>query len=147
MKQRERGSTMVETMLVMLLSLSVILGIVEFGRAIFTYHAVSNAARLATRYAIVHGANCIPNGCTATQNSIQTFVRDATPGVVRNRLNVLTPTWNGTALNPNQSCGPGANENRGCTVIITVQYPFRFVVPFIGPNFTMSSTSEMVIAN
>jgi Flp pilus assembly protein TadG len=147
MKQRERGSTMVETMLVMLLSLTVIIGIVEFGRALFTYHAVANAARLATRYAIVHGANCIPSGCTANESSIQTYVRDSTPGVVRNKLSVLQPSWTGTALDPNKSCGAGANENRGCTVIITVQYPFTFMLPYIGPNFTMSSTSQMVIAN
>jgi Flp pilus assembly protein TadG len=138
---------MIEMTLVLLLVMSMLIGIMEFGRALFTYHAVSNAARLATRYAIVHGANCLGSGCTANQGNIQTYVRSSTPGLVSNNLNVLEPTWTGAALDPSKSCGSGANENTGCTVTITVQYPFNFILPYLGPGFTISSTSQMVVAN
>jgi Flp pilus assembly protein TadG len=142
----ERGSTMVETAIVILLALTLIFGIVEFGRAIFAYHAVSNIARMATRYAIVHGANCIPGGCTASPGSVQQFARSQAVGLKQNRLTTPTVTWTGTALD-GSACGDGANEKPGCTVTITVQYPFDFVLPYLGPQLNMSSTSQMVVAN
>jgi Flp pilus assembly protein TadG len=146
MRNAERGATMVETSIVMLLALTVIFGIMDFGRALFAYHAVSNGARIGTRYAIVHGANCIPSGCTASQSTIQTYVRNSTPGLNLSNLTV-TATWGGTALDTSQSCGTAANENPGCTVTVTVSYPFTFVFSSIGPTLTMSSTSKMVVSN
>jgi Flp pilus assembly protein TadG len=138
---------MVETAIVVLLALTVLFAIMEFGRALFTYHAISNAARLGTRYAIVHGANCIPNGCTASLGTIQQYLRDSTPGIKPSQLRVTTATWTGTALDPSKSCGSGANENQGCTVTITVQYQFSYILPYFGNGFNISSTSQMVVAN
>jgi Flp pilus assembly protein TadG len=146
MTKAQRGASMVETMLVLMLALLLIFGIMEFGRALFTYHAISNAARLGTRYAIVHGANCIPGGCTATQASVRTYVRDSTPGITKNSMTVTT-SWTGTPLDSGQTCGEAANENRGCTVTVTVQYPFRFIVPYFGTGFTFTSSSQMVVSN
>jgi Flp pilus assembly protein TadG len=145
--RNQRGSTMVETVLVLMLALTVIFGIMEFGRAIFTYHAISNAARLGSRYAIVHGANCIPSGCTATQASVQTFVRNSTPGVTPSNMTV-TPVWSGTDLNGG-ACSSSA-ENPGCTVTVTVTYPFTYILKYFGFGgraFTISSSSQMVVAN
>lgn len=138
---------MVETAIVMLLALTLIFGITEFGRALFAYHAISNAARLGTRYAIVHGANCIPAGCTATKSSIQTFLRNVSPGLNSNSLTVDSVTWNGTALDSSKTCGSGANENMGCTVTVVVKYPFTFIVPFVGNSLDITSTSQMVVSN
>jgi Flp pilus assembly protein TadG len=145
MRKAQRGSTMVETTLVLLLAMSVVLGIMEFGRAIFTFHAVSNIARLATRYAIVHGGNCIPSGCTTSPGNIQQYARSQAVGLTQNRLTTPTVTWTGTGLD-GTTCSAG-NQARGCLVTVTVQYPFTFILPYYGPGFTMSSTSQMVVSN
>lgn len=145
MNHAQRGSTIVETSIVMLLALMLIFGAIEFGRALYTYHAISNAARLGTRYAIVHGANCKPAGnCTATQATVETYVRSQTLAVNATDLSV-TPNWTGTDLNGG-SCS-STSEDRGCTVTVTVTYPFNFIVPFIGGRLPMSSSSQMVVSN
>jgi Flp pilus assembly protein TadG len=137
---------MVETCIVALLALMVIFGITEFGRALFTYHAVSNGARLGSRYAIVHGANCTSAGCPATTDTIKTYVQNSTPGLNQSSLSA-TATWTGTALD-GSTCASGSSEKPGCTVTITVQYPYDFVLPSIfGSRITMSSTSQMVVSN
>jgi Flp pilus assembly protein TadG len=92
----QRGGSMVETMLVMTLMLTVLCGIMEAGRALYTYHAVANAARLGARYAIVRGSSCTVTGCPATADSIRDFVRSQTLYVDRNGLSV-DATWPATA--------------------------------------------------
>ena len=57
----DRGSqaqALVEFALVMPLLLLLLVGIIDFGRALFVYSEVSNAAREAVRYAAVNSADC-----------------------------------------------------------------------------------------
>jgi Flp pilus assembly protein TadG len=66
----EAGSTLVEFAFVFMLLMAMLLGIVDFGRALYAYHFISGAARQATRWAAVNGATCgAPplgdNSCTA----------------------------------------------------------------------------------
>lgn len=146
MNQSQRGGTMVETSIVMLLALTLIFGAIEFSRALYTYHALSNGARLGTRYAIVHGANCKPSGCTATQSTIQDYIRSQTLAVNSSNL-TATAAWTGTDLNGG-TCS-STSEQPGCTVTVTVNYTFTFIVPFLGPStgLAMSSSSKMVVSN
>jgi Flp pilus assembly protein TadG len=51
------GSTLVEFALCIFLLMIVLLSIVEMSRMMLVYTAVSNAARAAARYAIVHGSS------------------------------------------------------------------------------------------
>jgi Flp pilus assembly protein TadG len=50
-----RGSTVVEFAVVLTVLLTMVFGIIDFGRAVYSYHFVSNAAREATRFASVRG--------------------------------------------------------------------------------------------
>jgi Flp pilus assembly protein TadG len=141
MSAGERGSALVEFALVSTATLTLMLGIIDFGRAVYTYHLVANGARSGTRYAIVRGSTCTVTGCPATTDSIQTYVRGLAPGINPNSLAVTT-TWSSTG-----ACSDPANQGPGCTVAVQVSYPFRFIIPLL-PNFTMtmSSTSQMVIS-
>ena len=51
----EDGNGLVEYALVLMFLMSMLLGIVDFGRALYSYHFLSNAAREATRWAAVRG--------------------------------------------------------------------------------------------
>ena len=62
----ERGSALVEFAIASTVALTLIFGIVDFGRGLYTYHLVSNAARAGSRYAIVRGSACTVAGCPAT---------------------------------------------------------------------------------
>jgi Flp pilus assembly protein TadG len=57
----DRGSqaqALVEFALILPLLLLVLIGIIDFGRALFVYSEVSNAAREAVRYAAVNSDDC-----------------------------------------------------------------------------------------
>ena len=56
--QEERGSGLVEYAVVFLLLMTLVLGMVDFSRAIYAYHFISNQARDASRYASVRGSTC-----------------------------------------------------------------------------------------
>lgn len=51
---RRKGATLVETTFVLMLVLTFMMGIYEYGRYIFTLQIVENAAREGARYAIAH---------------------------------------------------------------------------------------------
>jgi Flp pilus assembly protein TadG len=55
---RDCGTNLVEFGLVSILFLTMLFGIVDFGRALYAYHFVSHAAREAARWAAVNGSTC-----------------------------------------------------------------------------------------
>ncbi len=141
MSARERGNALVEFAVVSTAALTLMFGIIDFGRALYTYHLVADGARSGTRYAMVRGSSCTVAGCPATTDAIQTYVRGLAPGIDPNSLTVTT-TWSS-----GDGCTDPANQGPGCLVAVQASYPFRFMIPLM-PNLTMpmSSTSQMVIA-
>ena len=163
--QEERGSSLVEYALVFLLLMTMILGMVDFSRAIYVYHFISNQARDATRYASVRGLTCGSppagdNSCIASNSAsgtagpataadIQTFVKNVPKGI---DVTKLTPApvvdWPVQAASPTV-CSTLATQNYpGCTVRVKVTYAFNFSSPLVS-NITLnlSSTSEAVITH
>src|SRR2546423_15650585 len=51
-KSEERGSTLVEFAIGATVFLTVMFGVIEFGRALWTHNALADAARRAARYAV-----------------------------------------------------------------------------------------------
>lgn len=139
----QRGSTTVEFAIVGVLTMLFMLAIVDFGRALYTYHLVSDAAREATRYAIVRGSSCSAVGCPASATDIQTYIRGISPGVDATQLNVTT-TWSG---NPANGCVTSPYQGPGCLVTVQVAYTFTFLTPML-PNISMPmvSISQMYIS-
>lgn len=150
------GSALIEYALVFMFLMSMLLGIMDFGRVLYSYHFLSNAARDATRWAAVNGAACgaaTPsnptgdNSCNgvggmnngpASASDIQTYVSRITPLGVDSANVTTTATWPG--------CG-GLNSP-GCPVQVTISYKFNFAVPFIRTTpLTLSSSSQMIIVH
>jgi Flp pilus assembly protein TadG len=152
------GNNLVEYALVFMIFISLLLGIVDFSRALYTYHFLSDVARDATRWAAVNGATCgaqspsnpagddscngvggMNNG-PATSEDIQTYVTNITPPGIDPTKLTTTPSWPGTGA----VCT--LPNNPGCPVQVQVSYPFNFVVPFISTApLTLTSSSEMTI--
>lgn len=135
MMHGQRGASMVETAITLALLLTIAFGIMEYGRVLYTYHAVSNAARLGTRYAIVRGSQCTASGCPATNATVSTYVKSQTQLVDPAQLTVTT-TW------PASNC-----KAPGCPVKVTVSYAYSIVSPLLpAASFTMTSSSQMLIS-
>lgn len=144
MRHLERGSTMVEFAIAALAFLLLLFGVLQFGQALYTYHTVSDAARLGSRWAIVRGAQCSGlDHCNAQSSDVQTYVRAQSPLINANGMTVAA-TWPGN----NSTCKSGGAANApGCLVSVTVSYTYTFSLPFIsGAGLPLSSTSQMIIS-
>jgi Flp pilus assembly protein TadG len=144
-RRRERGTTLVEQALVLVFLLTMMFAIIDFGRALYTYHFVSNAAREATRWASVRGVNSNLPGAPATGASVQALVKNVSGmGLDPTKITVTT-AW---LAPPNNSPACIQNiKNPGCVVQVSVQYQYKFFFPFLPTSpITMQSTSEMVIS-
>ena len=144
---REEGAALVETAVSMAVFLMVLFGMIEFCLALYTYNFVSDAARLASRYAAVRGANSCtisstfpncdmgPAGSTHTSADLQTYVQNiGYPGMSPNNL-TLTATWLSptTDSSGNATWGPcsGVCNNVGDAVRVVVTYQFPLNIPFL----------------
>lgn len=155
----EKGSTMVEFALVCTFFLLLLFGIIDFGRALYTYHFLSNAARTASRWAAVNGGACASDGsCNGTapmnngpasQTDVQKYVQNLTPGGIDPSKITVTACGVTSGAGKCADSPPGCTLNEpGCMVKVSVSYNFNFLVPLVrSAAIPMSSTSEMVIAH
>lgn len=163
--REEHGAEMVEFAVTALLLMTLIVGMIGFSMAMYTYHFVSSAAQQGMRFAIVRGqtwsknlaADCstsstnftIVYNCTASATDIQNYVKSlTTPGINPSNLTINTSSsyvWPG--LTPDgATCSPA--NSQGCLVKVTVNYTFNyFNIFFLStlPAMSMSATSEGVI--
>jgi Flp pilus assembly protein TadG len=79
---RRRGSTLVETALVIGVFLLVLFGIFEYCRFLMVLHVANNAARDGARYAAVN-VNCPSDQIAATKTKILTYTKDRMGGIDR----------------------------------------------------------------
>ena len=123
----ERGATLVEFALAVMVLLTSMFGVVEFGRALWTHNALTDAARRGARYATVHTPAEIAN-----VKNVVVYGDEAggTQSVVPN----LTPanvTVDYTDI----------GVNKGTVSVSITGYQFQFIVPIIGTTITMPAYS------
>jgi len=124
------GQTYAEFAMIVLPAITLIFGIISFGMPIDTWSFLSNAARDAVRYAIVHGSK---SSSPATTTDIQNYVRNEAHGLTPSAITVST-SWN-------------PNNNPGSTVKVQVSYTFRPFYPFNSVSLPLTSSAQMVISH
>ncbi|HTB98669.1 MAG TPA: TadE/TadG family type IV pilus assembly protein [Terracidiphilus sp.] len=170
----ESGSSLVETAISLSLYLMLLIGVIELLLTVYSYHFVSDAAREATRYAMIRGANsCYPNpafpDCNLGPQSISSTTNESHNPVLQYiesiRYPLLNPknlsadvTWwvsqqstSGTTTWLTQCTGAtDANGNacnaEGNAIRVVVTYDFPLTLPWVRiPLVKVSSSSQMVI--
>jgi Flp pilus assembly protein TadG len=134
----ESGSSLVEFAITSTILFMLVFGVMAICLALYSYNVVSEAAREATRYAIVRGSACTKTvPCKATSGQIETYVQNlGFPGIAPTSLTVTS-----------DCCWPNGDKNPGSPVKVTVQYTFPLAIPFVPTRtLTMSSTSQMLIS-
>ena len=127
---RECGQSLAELAIVLPLLLAVMFGIIDAGRLIYAYNAVSLSAREGVRWAVVRGAT---SGRAASASDISDYVRTMTAGVPVD----VSVSWD-----------PPANNQPGSAVIVTVQNDWAPITrfPLVPSSIRLASTSRMIIA-
>lgn len=123
------GAAAVDFAIIALPLFTVLLGIMVFGSAIYSYTFVCTAARDAVRYAVVHGSR---SSSPATSTDITNVVLNEAEGLNTNNIAVST-TWS-------------PNNNPGSVVSVQVSYTFQPMYPMLGSSLVVSSSSQMVIS-
>ncbi len=85
----ERGQSLVEYALVLPILLLLLVGIMEFGIAVFNYNTIANAAREGARYGIVHKRDADTDKGRA---GIEMAALRLTSGLDQGALEIV-PTW------------------------------------------------------
>lgn len=127
-RRGQRGNTLIESTLTLMLLFMLIFGIVGFGRAVWAFGWVSHAAREGSRWAAVRGAQ---SGRPAAPSDVTTYVQSEVASLDPNQL-VVTTTW-------------PTNNNAGSYVKVNVQYTVTKLVPWV-PQIVVQSTSELMIS-
>jgi Flp pilus assembly protein TadG len=153
-KSGERGSTLVEFAFIFVITLVLMFAMIDFARALYSYHFVTHAAREAARFASVRGQSCSTSisPCPAQNQDIVNFVTAITPlGIDPGSVQV----YPATVANGEPICVAGSlPAYPGCPVSVQVNYAFNFIFPasfynlapvsFSAAQINMSSTSQIV---
>ena len=121
---------MVELSLCLLLAVTLVYAVMEFGRIVYSYTVLAGATREASRYAIVHGSL---SGSPATQTEIREQVTRWAIGLDTSAV-AVNATWV-------PSNAPGSTVRVEATYTIT---PFSWLL--VKQPLVLGSRSEMVIS-
>jgi len=178
----ENGTSLVEFALVFILLITIMFGVMGFGHALYVYHFVNNEGKEATRWAAVNGSTCgadgscngtgYMNNTPASATDVNTYVQNhIPPGIDPAKVTTSACGVKGgtaCAASTPKVCTtavgtlPATPNYPGCTVEVTVSYPFQFSFPLLNsvvpitstttapctaPGICMSSTSDMIVAH
>jgi Flp pilus assembly protein TadG len=150
----ERGEQLIEFAVSLSLLMMVISSIMYMSVALYADHYVSDAARQATRYAMVRGSSWTTTTCTttstfscnATAANVTSYVKSITPSSIAATGLTITTTWPGTTASGADCSASNVNNTPGCVVTVQVSYAFNFLLPFIPKKaLALTSTSSMVV--
>src|SRR5437762_8036228 len=129
MKNRERGNYLIESGLCFVVFFTILLGILDVGRGIYSYNFIASASKEGARYAMVHGNS---SGQIATASDIQTQARSWLPGVVGGDSATVNTTWS-------------PDNKPGSTVTVQVQCTYTPISSLLVGSWTIQSTSKRLI--
>lgn len=121
----ERGQSLVEMALMMTAILLLLSGVLDLGRAYFSYLALQDAAGEGAYYGSVYPDRWCSSGCphvSADPHNIEYRVKYSAPsgGLVDWSTAVVSVSTPGGSLSPGQ------------TIQVSVTYNFKLLAPFIG---------------
>jgi Flp pilus assembly protein TadG len=129
-RRTRRGQALVEFALILPIFILVLVGIFDFGRAVYAYNTISNASRQAVRLGIVD-----QNVTNVKADAVKASVSlGAVPADVD--VSFMTADLSAACTTP---------VGVGCVVVVTVHYHYQAATPLVGNlvgTINMSSTTR-----
>jgi Flp pilus assembly protein TadG len=139
-RDRQRGETLIEFALSLTIFLMTLLGIMQFGVAVFRYNMLSNLAQEGARWASVRGQNS--GGMAATEAQVQSFVSGRSLGIsVTTHVYTVDLDHDCTTTTTNPSALKGGEGV--CVKVTHTTNPFTRIVRIGALN--LSSTAQMIM--
>ena len=122
-RRRERGSTLVEFAIGATVFLSLLFGVLEFGRGLWVHNALSDAARRGARYAVNH-----PSSAEAEVKNVVVYGNPA--GGTKSLIDNLTVSNVDVQYSD-------FNLGEGTVAVKITGYQFQFALPLVSRTITM----------
>jgi len=135
-QRRAAGQSLVEFALVFPVLIIMLIAIFDFGRLVFAYNAITNAAREGARVGIIN----------QTESGIQDEVINQGTSLGLVAADVVVTYVKSDA--PTQPCPDDPPTSLECLVVVTVSYDWQAITPVIGNivgPITVTAISEMPI--
>src|SRR5262245_29478999 len=134
-EQSEKGQTLLEFALVTLIFFILLFGIIEFGRALWTWNTIVQATRAGARYAVVEAptSNDTPIKKVVVYNdpNASSSSTPVVPGLTETNVIVNYLNNDGSAA---------SNKNVADVIAVEVTgYQFSFLVPLFGSQISLPS--------
>ena len=136
-RSAEEGAAAIEAAFIVPLLLLMMMGIVEFSRAFWTYHRMLLAVEEAGRYAMVYSAS--PNLLNSTSCPSVTTVRLSNCAV--SRANSYLASYGVTGVNVSSSQDTATPPN----LTIAATCAFNFLLPALLPYGPITLTSQVKV--
>ena len=135
---KEEGSAAIEAAIVLPVLLLAVIGSVEFGRGLWTYHTMLLAVEEAGRYAMVYAAS--PTLLTSASCPNVTTVSLA--NCAKAKADAYLAAYGGTGISISP---PSEDASTPKNLTITDTYTFNFITPILLPFGPINLTSRVVV--
>ncbi len=145
-----RGGTLVETALCLTVFCAVLIGLIYLAMTLYTFHSMSEVARLGTRWASVRGStSCLSTQhvttCNATAADIAAYIGGLGYGGI-NSSNVSV-SWCNPPTGGTQDTTCSATRSPGNLVKVKITRSTNLLLPMISSKaISLTSTSQMLIS-
>jgi len=126
-RDNERGSTLVEFSIGVLVFATALFAVLEFGRALWAHNALTDAARRGARYATLHSATDVDQ-----VKNVVVYGNPAGTG------NPMLPNFTTTQVDVDYN---NFGMNDGMVTVSIDEYEFELVIPIVGTSITMPKYS------
>ena len=151
-RRNERGTTVAEFAVVALLFFTIIFGIIEFGRLLYTHNALTDATRRGARFAVLNTENVDavkkevvygPNG-TYDDKGVPT----SSPLINGLTTDMVQVTFEGVDIDgdPKTPGKTAFGTNLGTATIKIENYQFNLSIPVIGRTLTLPAYETTLTA-
>lgn len=131
-RDNERGATLVEFAIGVLVFATAMFAVLEFGRALWVHNALTDAARRGARYAALH-----TSADAANVRNVVVYGNEAGSG---------QPMLHNLGTENVEVDYNGFGLNAGTVSVSITNYQFQFVIPIVGTTITMPSYKTTLTA-
>ena len=155
-KKSERGAAVAEFAVACLFFFTVLIGIIEFGRLLYTHNALTDAARRGARYASLHSENkeCVRNIVRYGEKHVDADCEPTGPPLVNGladpEVNIRVDYLGADTDNDPEDDIPidtGFGSNLGTATVAIENFTFNLGIPLLNisiamPNYRTTMTAE-----
>jgi hypothetical protein len=152
--RKRSGQTLIEFSLAVIPLIFLLISLEEVARGMWIYVTLAHAMKEGSRYAVVHGADCVQasSDCQTTVGDVAALVKSSAVGLDPGQMNVQMQSAGGVkSCSPLSSCignsaawPPSPDNSIGRPITISATYPFNTMMSMFVPHWGSVQFNSML---